>query len=148
MLLKTDFTKYLSTGWLADLKAINVVYLNALCVIACGLSEALMPTVAHNWLALSILCAIFGFTFASAYVLIPKLAELICGVDNFASALGLNFFMQGVGLLVGTPFAGWIFEMTGRYVVQIYSKCSQVFIFCCLLQLATVILGVWWIHRL
>lgn len=87
-----------------------------MCVIACGLCEALMPVVALNWLALSILCAIFGFTFASAYVLIPKLAELICGVDNFASALGLNFFMQGMGLLVGTPFAGWIFEMTGRYV--------------------------------
>lgn len=76
-----------------------------------------MPLVAANYIALSVLCAIFGFTFASAYVLIPKLAELIVGVDNFASAIGLNFFMQGLGLLIGTPFAGWMYEMTDRYAI-------------------------------
>lgn len=73
-----------------------------------------MPLAASNYLALSALCALFGFTFASAYVLIPKLAELIVGVDNFASAIGLNFFMQGLGLLFGTPFSGWIYEISGR----------------------------------
>lgn len=78
------------------------------------MSEALMPLAASNAVALSALCAIFGFTFASAYVLIPKIAEMIVGVDEFASAIGLNFFMQGLGLLIGTPFAGWIFEVTQR----------------------------------
>ena len=73
-----------------------------------------MPYAASNYIALSVLCALFGFSFASAYVLIPKLAELIVGVDNFASAIGLNFFMQGLGLLVGTPFSGWVYEMSGR----------------------------------
>jgi predicted MFS family arabinose efflux permease len=73
-----------------------------------------MPLAAKNFYALSILCVVFGFTFASAYVLIPKIAELIVGVDNFASAIGLNFFMQGLGLLVGTPFASWIFGMSER----------------------------------
>lgn len=73
-----------------------------------------MPYVASNYLMLSVVCALFGFTFASAYVLIPKIAELIVGVDNFASAIGLNFFMQGLGLLVGTPFSGWLFEISGQ----------------------------------
>jgi MFS family permease len=74
----------------------------------------LMPLFASNYILLSALCAVFGFTFASAYVLIPKLTELIVGVDNFSSAIGLNFFMQGLGLLIGTPFAGWIYEKSGR----------------------------------
>lgn len=79
-----------------------------------------MPVVAHNTYALAFLCATFGFSFASAYVLIPKIAELIVGVDNFGSAIGLNFFMQGLGLLVGTPFAGWIFEVSERFVCLKY----------------------------
>lgn len=73
-----------------------------------------MPLAAPNAWMLSVLCAIFGFSFASAYVLIPKIAEMIVGVDCYASAIGLNFFMQGLGLLVGTPFAGWTFEMSQR----------------------------------
>lgn len=119
-------------GWLADRSFTNVVYLNAACVLGesshpiifishyiffclvCGISEALMPFAAPDYIALSALCALFGFSFASAYVLIPKIAELIVGVDNFASAIGLNFFMQGLGLLVGTPFSGWIYEVSGR----------------------------------
>lgn len=83
--------------------------------LVCGVSEALMPLAANNYLLLSLLCAIFGFTFASSYVLIPKIAEMIVGVDNFGSAIGLNFFMQGLGLLIGTPFAGWLYEISGRY---------------------------------
>lgn len=85
-----------------------------ICYIVCGITEALMPMFGDNVPLLAALCALFGFTFASAYVLIPKIAEMIVGVDNFASAIGLNFFMQGLGLLVGTPFAGWIYEKTGR----------------------------------
>lgn len=73
-----------------------------------------MPLAASNAIALSVLSAIFGLTFASAYVLIPKIAEMIVGVDHFASAIGLNFFVQGLGLLLGTPFAGWIYEVSGR----------------------------------
>jgi hypothetical protein len=83
-------------------------------ILVCGISEALMPLAALNSGALSVLCAVFGFTFASAYVLIPKIAELIVGVDHFASAIGLNFFMQGLGLLIGTPLASWIFGVSGR----------------------------------
>ena len=74
----------------------------------------MMPFVANSYVALSFLCAIFGFTFASAYVLIPKIAEMIVGVDNFASAIGLNFFMQGLGLLVGAPFSCWVYGLQER----------------------------------
>lgn len=73
-----------------------------------------MPLAAPNVLSMSLLCAIFGFTFASSYVLIPKLAEMIVGIDHYASAIGLNFFMQGLGLLIGTPFAGWLYEISER----------------------------------
>lgn len=119
-------------GWLADRKVTNVVVLNGVCVLSeillqgnvrkitkfsfsvCGISEALMPMFGNNVPLMSVLCALFGFTFASAYVLIPKIAEMIVGVDNFGAAIGLNFFMQGLGLLIGTPFAGWIYEVSGR----------------------------------
>lgn len=66
------------------------------------------------------LCGSFGFTFASAYVLIPKIVELIVGVDNFSAAIGLNFFMQGLGLLIGTPFASWIFVVTNNWNISFY----------------------------
>ena len=81
----------------------------------CGLSEALLPFVAASVpFALFVVCSFFGFTFASAYVLIPKLVELIAGEGNFTTAIGLNFFMQGLGMLVGTPSASFIHEITGR----------------------------------
>ena len=74
----------------------------------------MIPFGTKNSFLLSVTCAVFGFTFASAYVLIPRLVELTVGVDNFTSAIGLNFFMQGLGLLVGTPFASWVYGISGR----------------------------------
>jgi hypothetical protein len=83
-------------------------------IAVCGMSEASMPFLLFSKIALSAACCFFGFTFASAYVLIPRLVELIGGEENFTSAIGLNFFMQGMGLLIGTPFASLIFRVSGR----------------------------------
>jgi MFS family permease len=101
-------------GWLGDYSGPRIRYVNALCVLICGISEALMPIMAPNFITFGLCCAFFGFTFASAYVLIPKIAEMIVGVDSFASALGVNFLIQGCGLLLGTPFASLLYESLDR----------------------------------
>ncbi|KAG5668959.1 hypothetical protein PVAND_016865 [Polypedilum vanderplanki] len=101
----------IALGYIGDISGKQIKNINALCVLICGLSISLMPSVAENVLTLAICCATFGFTFASAYVLIPKIAELIVGVEEFPSALGLNFFVQGLGCLIGPPFASTIYEI-------------------------------------
>jgi predicted MFS family arabinose efflux permease len=109
-------------GYIGDLSVRHIKYVNAFCVLICGLSEALLPLAARNFTTFAIFSGIFGFTFASAYVLIPKIAEMIVGTEDFASALGLNFFVQGLGLLLGTPFGSMIYEVSGRWVLKFYIK--------------------------
>jgi len=104
----------ITLGYIGDVSGIQVKNVNAFCVLVCGIAEILLPMCAVNSIAFGICCVFFGFSFASAYVLIPKIAEMIVGVDEFASAIGLNFFVQGLALLVGIPFASTIYEAIGR----------------------------------
>ncbi|CAH1734826.1 unnamed protein product [Chironomus riparius] len=104
----------ITLGYIGDVSGNHVKNVNALCVLVCGISEILLPSCADNSITFGICCFFFGFSFASAYVLIPKIAEMIVGVEAFASAIGLNFFVQGLALLVGIPFASTIYEAIGR----------------------------------
>lgn len=104
----------ITLGYVGDVSGNHVKNVNAFCVLFCGITEVLLPNLAENSIAFGICCFFFGFSFASAYVLIPKIAEMIVGVEEFASAIGLNFFVQGLALLVGIPFASTIYEAIGR----------------------------------
>lgn len=104
----------ITLGYVGDVSGIHVKNVNAFCVLICGIAEILLPNFATNSVAFGICCFFFGFSFASAYVLIPKIAEMIVGVEKFASAIGLNFFVQGLALLFGIPFASTIYETIGR----------------------------------
>jgi MFS family permease len=101
-------------GYVGDISGNNIKNVHALCTLVCGGSIAFIPWAAGSVVGLGVFCATFSFSFASAYVLIPKIAELIVGVEEFPSALGLNFSMQGLGCLVGTPFASVLFEFFDR----------------------------------
>ncbi|XP_070509025.1 uncharacterized protein [Chironomus tepperi] len=118
----------ITLGYVGDVSGNHVKNVNACCVLACGIAEILLANFAENAVAFGACCVFFGFTFASAYVLIPKIAEMIVGVEEFATAIGLNFFVQGLALLVGIPFASTIYEVIGSWKIA-FEICGTIMSF-------------------
>lgn len=57
-----------------------------------------------------------GCVYAGVYVLLTSvvLADLL-GVERLSSSLGWVLLFQGVACLVGPPFAGMMFDLSGSY---------------------------------
>lgn len=82
----------------------------------CGISMFCIPLATSSYSALLTLCAIFGVTFASSFSFTPIITSRLVEMDDFTLAYGLILLVQGVGSLVGPPLAGFIFDLTDRWV--------------------------------
>lgn len=74
-----------------------------------------MPIVVESYWALVAMCTLFGLTFASSFSFTPIILVRIVSLEDFTCAYGLILLVQGVGNLLGPPFAGLIYDLTNRY---------------------------------
>lgn len=80
----------------------------------CGISVICMPLVVETYWALVVMCILFGLTFASSFSFTPIILVRIVSLEDFTCAYGLILLVQGVGNLLGPPFAGLIYDLTKR----------------------------------
>lgn len=83
----------------------------------CGLSVGLIPFVGGDFILLCGLAVVFGLTFASSFSFTPTILVQIVDLEDFTCAYGLILLTQGIGNLVGPPFAGFLFDISQRCVV-------------------------------
>ncbi|XP_018795934.1 PREDICTED: monocarboxylate transporter 14-like [Bactrocera latifrons] len=102
-------------GYVGDRSWMNVNICYSACMVVCGIAVLLMPLVVNTYVELLLTCIVFGFTFASSYSLTPSICVRIVNLEDFTCAYGLVLLVQGVGMIVGPPIAGAIFEMTLRW---------------------------------
>nr|XP_014092296.1 uncharacterized protein LOC106618876 isoform X1 [Bactrocera oleae] len=102
-------------GYVGDRSWMNVNICYSACMVVCGIAVLLMPLLVSTYVGLLLACIAFGFTFASSYSLTPSICVRIVNLDDFTCAYGLVLLVQGVGMIVGPPIAGAIFEMTLRW---------------------------------
>ncbi|XP_011209800.2 monocarboxylate transporter 14 [Bactrocera dorsalis] len=102
-------------GYVGDRSWMNVTICYSACMVVCGIAVLLMPLVVNTYVGLLLACIAFGFTFASSYSLTPSICVRIVKLEDFTCAYGLVLLVQGVGMIVGPPIAGAIFEMTLRW---------------------------------
>ncbi|XP_039953110.1 monocarboxylate transporter 9-like isoform X1 [Bactrocera tryoni] len=102
-------------GYVGDRSWMNVNICYSACMVVCGIAVLLMPLVVNTYVGLLLACIAFGFTFASSYSLTPSICVRIVNLEDFTRAYGLVLLVQGVGMIVGPPIAGAIFEMTLRW---------------------------------
>jgi len=93
-------------GWVGDHPRVHATKTYALCLLVCGVATAVMPLLLFRHWLLAAACAAFGASFASTFSFTPTILAELVPMDRFTVAYGLNLLCQGVGNLLGPPFAG------------------------------------------
>ncbi|XP_055839349.1 uncharacterized protein LOC129907258 [Episyrphus balteatus] len=108
-------------GFIGDRPWLNVNICYAVCMVLCGLSVALIPIFVESYITLVGLCMLFGLTFASSFSFTPSILVSLVDLDDFTCAYGLVLLVQGLGIIVGPPLAGFIYEVTLRWDDSFYA---------------------------
>ncbi|KAJ1368771.1 hypothetical protein KIN20_030048 [Parelaphostrongylus tenuis] len=101
-------------GWLADRGYVSALAINNFSLMACGLLTLAAPLLPTLSLLLAY-AALFGFII-SAYVCLTSivLSDLL-GLEKLTNSFGLLVVARGIASLAGSPFAGFVYDMTQSY---------------------------------
>ncbi|XP_018493762.1 monocarboxylate transporter 9 [Galendromus occidentalis] len=106
-------------GYIGDKPWIDPSLLYAICTVIAGASVAAIPLL-ESYFPLAIASAIYGFTISANYTLVPEIVVNLISLDNFTGAYGLLLMIQGLASLIGPPFAGWLYDISGSYDSTFY----------------------------
>lgn len=81
----------------------------------------LWGTTSH-WLALIVFATLFGALYGGFVAMAPSVMADYFGTKAVGSILGAQYASVAVGILVGPPAAGWIFDTTQSYTVAIVAS--------------------------
>merc|ERR1712106_122003 len=101
-------------GWLSDQPWMSSLTLYAMCMCVCGFVTALIPYVKSYSMVL-VLSAFYGFFISANYSLTSPILVDLVSIEQFSSAYGFLLACQGVGNLVGPPFAGWLYDYSKEW---------------------------------
>lgn len=107
-------------GCVGDHPRLNVTKTYALCLAVCGTATAGMLVFTDRYWLLMLSCAAFGVTFGSTFSFTPTILVTLVPMERFTIAYGLNLLCQGIGNLLGPPFAGWLFDLTDSWDWSFY----------------------------
>ncbi|KAG0250181.1 hypothetical protein DFQ27_009520 [Actinomortierella ambigua] len=100
----------ISLGFAADHVSNGKVLL--LCVWGTAFSVMVLWTLAKNFTVLLLMALSFGFLGGGFISTLPVVLADTFGTEQIASIIGLLYCSGGLGMLGGTPLAGWLLEMT------------------------------------
>uniref|UniRef100_K1RSW2 Monocarboxylate transporter 12 n=1 Tax=Magallana gigas TaxID=29159 RepID=K1RSW2_MAGGI len=101
-------------GFLGDCKRVNRSILYSVSMWLTGLGLALVP-LSRNSVSFAIFDAIYGFFVAASEALSCVIVADILGISKLSDGYGILMFLQGIANLVGPPFAGWLYDVSGSY---------------------------------
>ncbi len=101
-------------GWLSDQPWVCSTTLYTTCMLLCGLVTAIIPFTSSYPLIL-FLSAVYGFCISANYSLTSPLLVDLVSLERFSTAYGCLLACQGVGNLVGPPFAGWLYDASQQW---------------------------------
>lgn len=75
-----------------------------------------------HWLALVVFATLFGALYGGFVAMAPSVMADYFGTRAVGSILGAQYASVAVGILVGPPAAGWIYDATRSYEVAIFAS--------------------------
>ncbi|KRZ18380.1 Monocarboxylate transporter 14, partial [Trichinella zimbabwensis] len=106
-------------GALADMPQINNMFWFGFCTAVCGVCVGVIP-LTSSFALICTLCVIFGFAISASASMTSLIVVELTNINQFAEAYGLVLFVQGLGNLLGTPFAGALYDITKTYEATFY----------------------------
>eukprot|EP00794_Sanderia_malayensis_P011335 gene11335-12521_t len=106
-------------GKIADMKQVNVLYMEKIGLLTMSISTTLLP-MGRGYTALVVYALVFGLAEAIFVVLIPLVTKEIVGISRLSPALGSLFMIMAIPTMLGPPVSGWIYDLSGSYSVAFY----------------------------
>lgn len=104
----------LISGWLSDLPCVNRFTLQGVSQLILGLTSIVVALVPKFEILLAY-SALYGTFFGSLYVVQPIVLLEYFGEEFISEVMGVLMCVYGVSCFIGSPLAGFIFDMTGSY---------------------------------
>jgi MFS family permease len=82
----------------------------------------LLWALSSHWLALVVFATLFGALYGGFVAMAPSVMADYFGTKAVGSILGAQYASVAVGILVGPPAAGWIFDTTQSYAAAIVAS--------------------------
>ncbi|KAI1285367.1 Monocarboxylate transporter 14 [Halotydeus destructor] len=121
-------------GWISDRPQVNALLINNIALVVGGGVTMLSPLFFNTFTSLAVYSSIFGFSIACFVALRSVITVELLGLDRLTSAFGLLLLPQGIATIIGAPFAGWLFDISGSYDGSFYVSGSVILIsglMCC-----------------
>ncbi|CAG9767259.1 unnamed protein product [Ceutorhynchus assimilis] len=109
-------------GWAGDKPWMNITITYGIFLVLCGLSIMGQMWFIGNYIMLQISASLFGISLSSHFAFTPGIVMELVPLDRFTIAYGLQLMCQGIGTLVGPPFAGLLFDLTQNWEQSFYQS--------------------------
>ncbi|KAJ8923171.1 hypothetical protein NQ315_001725 [Exocentrus adspersus] len=107
-------------GWAGDQNWMNITKTYAVSLVLCGVSCAGIMYFAENFIMLEICAGLFGVFLASTFSFTPGILVELVPLDRFTIAYGLQLLCMGIGILLGPPYAGHLYDVTQTWHQTFY----------------------------
>ena len=128
-LIEIGFTNILGRAgvcWISDLKWINSIWACSFLMAISAITVLLIP-ICNSYTTYMIVSGLFGF-FSGAIQMKPIIMIELLGKANLSQALGFCICFCGIGILIGAPMAGIIYDITKSYDVAFYTSGGSIFL--------------------
>ncbi|XP_066303129.1 monocarboxylate transporter 13-like [Branchiostoma lanceolatum] len=110
----TEVLARVFSGWFSDLKIISKLHVYMIFIALNALACFLFP-LAKSYPALLAYSVAMGTCTGGFRALIMPLVADTVGVVRMPNAFGLTLVCEGIGILLGPPVAGWLYDATENY---------------------------------
>ena len=106
-------------GCISDFKWVNALVVTNLSIVFSGISIIVMPECEsfEQYIALAVA---FGFCLSASISLQTVVNVDLFGLENLTEVFGVLKFFIGISYVVGTPFAGFLYDQTKTYHIPFY----------------------------
>ncbi|XP_030763158.1 monocarboxylate transporter 14-like [Sitophilus oryzae] len=120
-------------GWAGDRSWMNITKTYAVCLVLCGISIAGIMMFIENFLVMEIWASLFGLFLSSTFSFTPGILVELVPLERFTIAYGLQLLCMGIGILLGPPYAGLLYDQSKSwqqpfYQAAIWTVLSGIFI--------------------
>jgi len=115
----TNIVARILCGWLSDRPQVNALMINNVALVLAGIATILVPFFKPYWL-LCVYCVVFGMGTACFASLRSVICVELLGLEKLTNAFGLLLLFMGIASLVGSPFAGFLYDQTNSFDVSFY----------------------------
>ncbi|XP_045200140.2 monocarboxylate transporter 13-like [Mercenaria mercenaria] len=114
-------------GFLSDRPWVNRLVLYATALVICGAATCVGPLLS-SFGSLLVYTMVFGAFSGVTISLTSVLLSDIVGIHRLAHGLGVSNFFGGIGSFAGPPIAGWLYDISGDYLVSYIAAGTAIFV--------------------